>query len=64
MTYWKLTYKILRGIISFWKYIILKSFVVLSGLNLKVIFTDLYIRQNFYSEKGLNEDKKCEMIAK
>ena len=37
---------------------ILKVLLVFSGLNLKLLFTDLCVRWNIHSEIGLNEKKK------
>ena len=39
---------------------IFKVLFILSGLNLKVLFTDLCVRWNLHSEIGLNEKKKRE----
>ena len=39
-----------------------KVLFVFSGLNLKVLFTDLYVRWNLHSEIGLNEKKDKMLI--
>ena len=51
------------GTVNFWKCTFLFVFVCqllfgFSGLNLKVLFTTLFIRWNLHSEIGLSEKKK------
>ena len=56
MTYWKVTDKILKRDCQFLEMYIFMF--VFSGLNLKVLFTDLSVTWNLPSEKGLNKKRK------